>query len=161
MRMPVFEYESKIRAPFQEVWAFSRRVSGLQAITPDWLRLRVESVDNPESETTGDELAAGSRVHLSVKPFRVWPRQSWTSVILECKEGAGTATLKDEMVDGPFPRWIHTHRFLAECDATTVRDRVEYRLPGGPIGEAISPFGRLGLDPIFRYRHWKTRQLLE
>jgi ligand-binding SRPBCC domain-containing protein len=96
-----------------------------------------------------------------MRPFGVGPRQGWTSVIVEREEGDGSAHFVDEMEGGPFRHWRHTHRFFADGDETVVNDRVEYRLPLGPIGDAVGPLARIGLEPMFRYRHRKTKELLE
>jgi ligand-binding SRPBCC domain-containing protein len=67
---------------------------------------------------------------------------------------------RDEMRDGPFRRWIHTHSFFADGDETLIVDRVEYELPFGPLGRAVAPLARIGFEPMFRYRHRRTRELL-
>jgi ligand-binding SRPBCC domain-containing protein len=38
---------------------------------------------------------------------------------------------------------------------------VEYALPFGALGDAVGPLARVGLEPMFRYRHRRTRELLE
>jgi hypothetical protein len=38
---------------------------------------------------------------------------------------------------------------------------VEYELPGGALGRAVSPLGWVGFEPMFRGRHKKTKELLE
>lgn len=159
--MPVFERETRVAAPLDEVWSFYSRVSGLEALTPGWLGLRVEAVTGPDGEPDPDVLEEGSRVRLSVRPFGAGPRQSWTSVIVEREQRDGAAVFSDEMVEGPFDQWVHTHRFFADGPATVVRDRVEYRLPGGSLGDLAGPLARAGLEPMFRYRHRKTKELLE
>ncbi|MFB6171624.1 MAG: SRPBCC family protein [Haloarculaceae archaeon] len=159
--MAVFERETRVAAPFDEVWAFHSRVQGLEALTPGWLCMRVERVRGPEGERDPDVLEAGSEVTLSVQPFGVGPRQSWTSRIVERVEGEGSALFRDEMVAGPFRRWVHTHAFYEDDGWTRVRDRVEYALPGGEVGQTLSPLARVGLEPMFRYRHRRTHELLE
>lgn len=159
--MPIYERETRVAAPLAEVWSFYSRISGLEAVTPGWMGLQVESVTGPDGESDPDVLTEGSRVRLSVRPFGVGPRRPWTSVIVEREERDGAASFTDEMVEGPFPRWAHTHRFFADGRATVVRDRVEYRLPGGSVGDLVGPLARAGLDPMFRYRHRKTKELLE
>jgi ligand-binding SRPBCC domain-containing protein len=65
------------------------------------------------------------------------------------------------MREGPFPHWVHTHSFFADGDETLLRDRVEYRLPGGELGRRLGPVAYVGFEPMFRYRHRRTRDLLE
>jgi ligand-binding SRPBCC domain-containing protein len=62
---------------------------------------------------------------------------------------------------GPFERWVHTHRFFADDYETIISDRVEYRLPGGRLGNAASPVATVGFEPMFRFRHRKTKEILE
>ncbi|WP_135820092.1 SRPBCC family protein [Halostella litorea] len=159
--MSVYRRETRVAAPLSEVWEFHSRVSGLEALTPGFAGLRIEAVAGPDGERDPDVLEAGSRIRMSMQPFGVGPRQRWTSVITEREEGEGTATFRDAMEDGPFDRWVHTHRFFADGDETVVRDRVEYELPGGRLGEAAGPLAYVGFEPMFRYRHRETKRLLE
>jgi len=159
--MPVFQREVRVAAPFDEVWAFHSEISGLEALTPGWMNLEIESVTGPDGEPNPGVLEAGSRAESTMRPFGVGPRQGWTSVIVEREEGDGSAYFVDEMEGGPFRHWRHTHRFFDAGDETIVNDRVEYRLPLGPLGDAVGPLAVIGLDPMFRYRHRKTKELLE
>ena len=159
--MPTYRRRTRVDAPLEEVWSFHERVSGLEAVTPRFLHLRVEEVVGPDGESTPEVLEAGTRVRMSVRPFGVGPRRGWTSRILECEAGDEEATLVDRMEEGPFPAWRHVHRFRAVDGGTAVRDEVSYRLPGGALGRALSPFSRVGFEPVFRYRHRRTRALLE
>ncbi|MFB6122318.1 MAG: SRPBCC family protein [Haloferacaceae archaeon] len=159
--MAVYERRTRVSAPLDDVWDFHSRASGLEALTPDWMHMRVESVHGPDGDPGPPVLEAGSRICLSVQPFGVGPRQHWTSVITDRERADGTAYFRDEMAEGPFARWIHTHRFFADGDETVVSDRVEYRLPGGRFGRALSPLARVGFEPMFRHRHRQTRELLE
>jgi ligand-binding SRPBCC domain-containing protein len=83
------------------------------------------------------------------------------SVITDRERDGGTGMFRDVMESGPFAEGEHTHRFFADGDGTIVSDRVEYRLPGGPLGRAVSPLGRVGLVPMFFGRHRTTKKLLE
>jgi len=159
--MATYRRETRVAAPLSDVWAFHSRVSGLEALTPGFMNLRVEGVTGPDGEPDPEVLEAGSRIDMSMRPLGVGPRQTWTSVITECEEGDGSAMFRDRMEGGPFPEWVHTHRFFADGDGTLVVDSVEYRLPGGAVGELAGPLGRIGFEPMFRYRHRRTRELLE
>lgn len=161
--MPVYQRRTRVAAPLSEVWPFHSRLGGLTAITPAWMHMRVERVVGPEGEplTEGDELRPGTRLHISIRPFGVGPRQRWTSRIVERGESEGRAHFRDEMADGPFRRWHHTHQFFGDGDETVILDRVEYELPFGRLGAAVGPVARIGFEPMFRYRHRKTKELLE
>ena len=96
-----------------------------------------------------------------MRPFGVGPRQQWTSVITEREPGDGTAMFRDTMEGGPFAEWEHTHSFYADGDGTVIHDHVEYQLPFGPLGRTLGPLAVVGLEPMLRDRHGKTKTLLE
>jgi ligand-binding SRPBCC domain-containing protein len=157
--MPTYQREVRVRAPFAAVWKFHSRIEGLEALTPDWMRLRIEEVRGPNGATDADVLEAGTTVRASVRPFGVGPRQRWTSRIVRREAGDGSALFADVMDDGPFPEWRHTHAFYAISeDETLVRDRVEYELP--VVGGLLGPLGWLGFEPMFRERHRRTKEIL-
>ncbi|MFC4986386.1 MULTISPECIES: SRPBCC family protein [Saliphagus] len=161
--MATYERETRIRAPLERVWEFHSRVSGLETLTPAWMELRVESVIGPDGEREPAVLDVGSEITLSIRPGGVGPRQHWTSVITEREREDGVAYFRDEMVDGPFDRWVHTHSFFADGRETVCRDRVEYELPSllGPLGERCPSVTGLGFEPMFRGRHAKAKAVLE
>lgn len=158
--MARYERASLLDAPLDDVWAFHSRVEGLTAVTPDWMGMQVESVVGPDGEADPEVLAAGSEVTLSVRPFGVGPRQSWTSRIVERERTDDEAFFVDRMVNGPFARWEHTHRFTPTEGGTRLHDRVDWALPGGPLGRLAAHVGVVGLAPMFRHRHRATRSLL-
>jgi ligand-binding SRPBCC domain-containing protein len=159
--MSVYERETRIHVPFEEVWDFHSRAEGLEALTPSFMNLRVERILGPSDERDPDQLEEGSRIDATVRPFGVGPRQGWTSAIVEREEHDSAAVFVDEMKDGPFPSWQHTHSFYADGPETLIRDHVEYELPFGSLGRIASQFGSVGFEPMFRYRHWKTGRVLE
>jgi len=160
--MPVFEREVRVSAPLDDVWEFHATADGLVALTPDWMHLRVEETRGPDGEPDPAELTAGSVVVSSIQPFGVGPRQEWVSEIVAREEREHDAMFRDVMREGPFPEWEHTHQFRAAGDfATIVHDRVEYELPGGRLGKLAGPLGFIGMEPMFRFRHRKTRELLD
>jgi ligand-binding SRPBCC domain-containing protein len=159
--MPTFTYESRVDAPLDEVWEFHSTTDGLVGLTPGWMNLVVEGTRGPDGDPDPDELVEGSEVDVSLKPLGVFPRVTWRSVILERDRDDGRAYFVDGMEDGPFKRWKHTHEFEADGDGTVVRDTVEYSLPLWMLGRAGSPAFRLNARFMFRYRHRRTRELLE
>ncbi|MFB6191781.1 MAG: SRPBCC family protein [Haloarculaceae archaeon] len=160
--MATYSRETRVAAPLSEVWEFHSRVSGLVDLTPGFLNLEIERIVGPDGETLPEAsvLETGTRIESSVRPFGIGPRQEWTSVIVEREEGEGSAHFVDTMAEGPFPEWRHTHRFFGADGETVVSDRIEYRLPGGELGEFASRFAAVGFEPMFRYRHRRTRELL-
>jgi len=159
--VPEYERRTRLSAPLDDVWAFHSTADGLEALTPDWVGLRVERTLGPDGEDDPEVLEAGSELVLSVRPLGVGRRRYLTSVIVDRERTGGTASFTDEMVDGPFDRWLHTHSFYADGDGTVLRDRIEYELPLGGLGDAVAPLGWLGFEPMFRDRHRRTREHLE
>jgi len=159
--MPVYERSVRVRAPFEEVWKFHSTEQGLVELTPNWMNIRIDAARGPDGELDPDVLEAGSVVESSVRPFGVGPRQAWISDIVARERTDGSAYFRDTMSDGPFAEWEHTHLFYADGNDTIVRDHVEYQLPLGEVGRVLGPLAVVGLDPMFRYRHRRTRKLLE
>jgi ligand-binding SRPBCC domain-containing protein len=159
--MATYTRETRVQAPLEAVWEFHSTIDGLEALTPGFMHLEVESVTGPEGGADPAVLETGSRIELSMQPFGVLPRQEWTSVITERSADDDAAMFRDVMEGGPFPAWEHTHEFYADDGATRVIDTVEYRLPGGRLGGAVSPLGWVGFEPMFLGRHRKTKQVLE
>ncbi|AFZ73948.1 SRPBCC family protein [Natronobacterium gregoryi] len=159
--MPTYERRTTVQASLEDVWDFHSRTAGLEELTPDWMHLRIEAVMGSDGEADPDVLEEEAEVAMSIRPFGVGPRQHWTSVITDRDRDDGTAYFRDEMVHGPFDRWVHTHAFYADGDQTVLRDRVEYDLPLGPLGDAASPFSSLGFEAMFRDRHRRTKERLE
>jgi ligand-binding SRPBCC domain-containing protein len=159
--MDTYERSVEVHASLDDVWDFHSTESGLVALTPDWMGLRVEAVRGPDGEPDPAVLEAGSEIRASVQPFGLGPRQTWTSKITERERADGTAYFKDVMDDGPFAFWEHTHQFYADGDDTIIRDSIQYELPLGAIGRAVGPVAVIGFEPMFRYRHKQTRDILE
>ncbi|QSG14737.1 SRPBCC family protein [Halapricum desulfuricans] len=159
--MATYKRSVRVEAPFEEVWEFHATGDGLVALTPGWMHLQIEAERGPDGESDPDTLEAGSTVVSTIQPFGVGPRQRWVSEIVARERKDDYAMFRDEMAEGPFPHWVHTHSFYRDGSATLVRDFVEYDLPGGPVGRVGSPLAWVGLEPMFRYRHRKTKELLE
>lgn len=158
--MPTYRRRTRVDAPLDAVWDFHSRIEGLEALTPGWANLRVEAVRGPDGEDDPEILETGTRIRLSVRPFGVGPRQQVVSVISAREREDGSAYFRDVMDDGPLAEWEHTHSFFADGDGTVLEDRVVYEFPTAP-GRAVSPLARVGFEPLFRYRHRRTRELLE
>jgi ligand-binding SRPBCC domain-containing protein len=158
-----YERSVRVRAPFEAVWDFHSGIDGLEALTPGWMHLRVEAIEGPDGERLGEDadLVPDTDIHMSMQPGGVGPRQRWTSRITARERYAGAAYFRDVMRDGPFPHWEHTHLFYRDGDGTVVRDVLEYALPLGALGRHLGPLGVVGFEPMFRYRHRRTKALLE
>lgn len=157
--MATYEREMYVDASFEDVWEFHSQVSGLEALTPGWMGLSIRAVRGPDGEPDPERLEAGAEIDMAIYPLGgPIATQSWTSVITERSDSEERGLFKDEMRGGPFARWTHVHQFRREGEGTRLRDTVHYELP--KIGR-ISPLAVVGFEPMFRYRHRKTKELLE
>jgi hypothetical protein len=60
----------------------------------------------------------------------------------------------DIQLTGPYRRWHHRHDFADAPNGTTMRDRVEYELPFGPVGTLTQAlFVRRAIEQIFTHRN--------
>ena len=159
--MATYTRRTRVAAPLSEVWAFHSRVEGLETLTPGFMNLDIEAVRGPDGESDPELLETGSEIQMSLRPLDVGPRQRWVSRITERQEEENRAWFSDEMHDGPFPHWVHTHTFLADGDETVIEDSVEYELPLGPLSGVLGPLGVVGFEPMFRDRHKRTREYFE
>lgn len=159
--MATYERSARVAAPLAAVWEFHSTERGLVELTPDWMHLQVESVRGPDGDPDPDVLETGSTLSVSVRPFGVAPRQSWVSEIVAREQNGTSAYFRDVMSEGSFEHWEHTHSFFADGEETVVRDSISYQFPLGQVGDAAGPLAVVGFEPMFRYRHRRTKQLLE
>ncbi len=159
--MANFNRDIFINVPFPRVWEFYSTIEGLKAITPNWMNLCVESIVGPENSNNIEILKEDSKLKLSIKPFDIGFKQNWTSIILERKRKNNTAFFKDKMEDGPFKKWIHTHKFTKAKDRTLISDHIEFKLFNNKLNKITIPFVYSVLYILFRWRHKQTKKLLE
>lgn len=158
--MSTYERGVTVTAPFEDVWTFHSTTDGLQALTPSWMNLRIEEIRGPDGERNPEIMESGATAKASVRPMGLGPRMEMTTTIVERERNGDAGSFVDEMAGGPFAEWRHTHRFRAVGEQTHIHDHVESRLAGGAAGRLADRFAVLGLDPMFRYRHRRTKALL-
>jgi len=150
-RAPATEFEllrtQILPAPPDQVFAFFTEPRNLEAITPPWLRFRI--VEAP------GRLERGSTLRYRLRLFGL--PVGWRTEIAEV---VAPRSFTDVQVAGPYPLWIHTHRFLPVPDGTEVFDHVRYRVPGGPLARHVQrAFVGPWLDEIFDYRRERLEEL--
>ncbi len=137
--------ELEDRTP-EEVFAWHERPGALERLTPPWADVRVE-------ERRGG-IEDGGRVTLRVR----WGPASlrW---VLRHRDFEHGRQFCDEQIEGPFRRWVHTHRFLPrDGGGTIVEDEVDVELPLGPARAALEPATlRSELARLFAFRHQRLR----
>jgi ligand-binding SRPBCC domain-containing protein len=132
-----------------EVFAFFSDAHNLEAITPAFLRFRI-ATPGPIPMAPGTVI--DYRLSLFGMPF------GWRSVIERYEP---EERFVDVQVKGPYETWRHLHEFSDAPGGTLVRDRVEYELPLGPLGQAARAlFVRRVLERIFDHRARAIAELL-
>ena len=149
MRDEIFERSVVLPASAAAAFAWHERPGALQALTPPWESVRVESV------TRG--IRDGSRVVLRARVGLVW-----TTWRMEHYGYVAGREFNDRMLAGPFSKWEHRHFFEDSADGTSVlRDTIRYRLPFGILGKIFAgALVRRKLEKMFAYRHEVTRRAL-
>jgi ligand-binding SRPBCC domain-containing protein len=134
--------DQAVNLPQAQVFDFFATAANLARITP--ARLGFEFLE-PPPEHLGVGADVRYRIRLNGVPV------NWTSRIIEWDPPRRFADLQ---VKGPYHHWTHTHIFDADGDSRTIiRDRVEYEVPLGPLGEvARLLFVDRQLKAIFDFR---------
>ena len=142
------ERSQLIPRPQPEVFAFFADAANLERLTPDFLRFRIET-------PLPIEMRAGARIDyrlsLGALPVRWRTRiSSWEPPL----------RFSDDQERGPYALWHHVHEFEAVGDQTRMRDRVDYRLPFGPLGALAHVLSvRRTLERIFDHRRRVIEEL--
>lgn len=139
--MEIFEKRSRFNAPAEVVFNWHLRDGAFERLNPPWAPAQVVS-------RTGG-IADGGRVELQVPvgPFH----QTWES---EHRGFIPGVQFQDVQIRGPFAACVHTHRVEPDgAGASSLIDRLEYRLPWGPLGVLGRPYVRAKLNCMFHYRH--------
>ena len=146
-----FLYRSRMEAPAEAVYGWYAQPDALERLTPPWEHAEV-------IERTGGIEQIGSRVVLRVRIGAL--SRLWVSEHTQCEPGR---MFRDVQLSGPFARWEHRHRFIADGPAACwLEDRIEYELPFGFLGRLVAGrFVRRKLERLFAYRHRITAEALK
>lgn len=149
-RVHELERSQSVERSLEEAFAFYGDALNLEAITPPWLAFEVTTAA-PLAMAPGTRIDYRLRLH--GLPVRWQTRiEAWEP----------PRRFVDVQVKGPYALWEHTHSFeRTATGTTTIRDRVRYSLPLGPIGElAHRLFVRRDLERIFDFRRAAVAQRL-
>lgn len=124
--------------PPAEVFQFFADATNLEAITPPWLHFHVLT-PRPIDMRAGQLIDYKLRLH-HIPIF-------WRT---EIPVWEPPFRFIDRQIKGPYHLWVHEHTFEAQGAGTLVRDRVEYRVPGGRLIHRL--LVRRDLERIFTFR---------
>jgi ligand-binding SRPBCC domain-containing protein len=148
-RLHTIERSQVVRRPLDDVFAFFADAANLEVITPPFLRFRIVT-PTPVAMRRGAQI--DYRLSLHGAPVR------WRTLITRWEPGQSFVDLQ---LTGPFALWEHTHTFAEGAAGTTIRDRVRYRMPFGPIGTiAHRTLVARDLHKVFDYRRNAVAHLL-
>jgi ligand-binding SRPBCC domain-containing protein len=137
----VLEQRQFVGRPRSEVFAFFSRPENLEQLTPDFLRFKLLT---PSPVPMREGALIDYRITLGGIPMR------WRTQIAEYRP---EERFVDIQLKGPYEKWEHTHEFVEVDGGTEIRDRVEYVVGFGPLGEvARALFVGRTLERIFEHR---------
>ena len=136
-----FEQEQLVRRRRSEVFGFFADAANLERITPASLHFEIRS---PQPIA----MRSGATIHYQLSLFGLKFR--WCTLI---ESFDPESEFVDVQTKGPYRSWRHTHTFADAPGGTLVRDRVEYEIPWGPLGELANRlFVARQLRRIFDFR---------
>jgi ligand-binding SRPBCC domain-containing protein len=146
--MPRFETTLTLTRSVEDVFEFFRRPAKLIQANPPELNLEV--LEAPEV------LQQGSRIVIQAWRFGISQRLESEVTILEAN-----ALIIDELRQGPFRKWVQTHRFAKAAPGTLVTFQIDYEPPGGLLGLMVNATAiDAELRSVFAYRKPKLQELL-
>lgn len=148
-----FRHSFAVDADIDRVWDFYTDINHLKVITPPQLRLEIV-----RTTAAGNRLDEGAEVWLSARYAAI--RARWHSKITFARK----YVYVDEMLEGLFPYWRHTHTFEKEegdTKTTIVKDEVEFEMPYGVFGKLVlEGYAMSQLEKIFAHRKEATIRAL-
>lgn len=142
-------YETVVRAPVTDVFAFYSNIANLRRITPPNIKLEIVEIVGNMREGTRITVRTG-------RWFVVW---EWR---LRIAEFVPNRRFVDVQEEGPFARYEHLHEFLPHDGGTLLRDTLDFVLPYEPFSAPLRDWIlKPQLDRLFAFRHQETRRLLE
>jgi len=161
--MPIQTFETRLPASAEDLFAWHARTGAFERLAPPWQPIRLDR---------SAPLADGSVAHLRMKKGPFWFR--WTA---EHRDVVPNRGFVDVQTAGPFARWEHQHSFEPRgegphgegphsegpnsegpnSEGAVLRDRIEYALPGGAVGQALAGAQvERDIESTFAYRHETT-----
>jgi ligand-binding SRPBCC domain-containing protein len=145
--LKIFKHSFVVNAPIDKVWDFYTDLRHLEAITPKKIGLKI--IESDSNQITQGQIACLSGKLLT--------QITWKAEITLCKP----YTYVDEMSEGLFKHWKHTHIFhKINENQTRVIDKIEFELPCGFIGKLFERYAQDRLGKIFAYRQMATIKAL-
>ena len=135
--------------PLARVFQIFEDARNLERITPPWLNFQIL---NPDAI----RMRAGEEINYVIRWMGV--PMKWKTII---RAYDPPRMFVDEQAKGPYRLWHHEHTFEETAAGVVIRERVDYRLPFGLLGQAAHALLVKGqLLEIFRYRQAGVAKML-
>ena len=146
----VYIKRTKINVPVEMLFAWHARDGAISRLTPPWAPLKMIS-------RSGLGIQKGVKVAFRISIFKI--PMIWEAEHIDYQENK---VFKDRQVKGPFSRWEHTHRFIADGKENSImEDKLEFELPFGFLSWPFYGFARKEFERMFSYRHRVLKYDLE
>jgi ligand-binding SRPBCC domain-containing protein len=142
MKVRVLERTQIVPRPIEEAFRFFSDPRNLERLTPAFLQFKFLS---PPPET----VQAGSEIDYQIRLYGIPVHWRTRIELVDAPH-----KFVDVQEKGPYALWRHSHSFRdLGGGATEMKDRVEYAMPLGPLGEiAYHLFVARSLAQIFEFR---------
>ena len=146
--MPRFETAQTLARTIEEVFDFFRRPANILRISPPDLNLQI--LEAPEL------LELGSRIVLQARRWGIAQKLASKITAFEVN-----AHFVDELQEGPFRKWVQTHRFETVAEGTRLTYQVDFEPPGGILGMMLKASAiEKDLQVVCAFRAQKLQELL-
>jgi ligand-binding SRPBCC domain-containing protein len=146
--MPRFETAQTLARKIEEVFDFFRRPANILRISPPDLNLQI--LEAPEL------LELGSRIVLQARRWGIAQKLASKVTAFEVN-----ARFVDELQEGPFRKWVQTHRFETIPEGTRLTYQVDFEPPGGILGMMMKASAiERDLQAVSAFRAQKLQELL-
>lgn len=147
MRYQLYK-EQQLKCDIETAWSFFSSPFNLSEITPKDMRFVVKS------DLGKQPIYEGMEIDYTVSPLLGIPMK-WKTKITHVEFQKSFTDVQER---GPYKYWNHFHEFVANDKGVLIRDRVDYELPFGFLGNlAHKVFVKKRLEGVFNYRN----QILE
>ncbi len=145
MKSSEYVARTELDVSAEDLYGWHARPGAFERLAPPWQNLEVVRQEGGISD--------GSVLEFKVKQGPI--AMTWEAHHDQHVEGR---QFRDVQHRGPFSHWAHVHKFEdLGGGRSALDDRVEYRLPMGPLGKLFGGWAtRRFLDQMFDFRHRRT-----
>lgn len=147
--MQFVRFSTILHCSQRQAFDFHCDTTNLPRITPPWIDVSIKKLSLP--------LHVKSQIDLLIKRFGL--SQRW---LMEIELMRSPSIVVDKALESPFVYFRHEHAFdRISDDKTMMSDTIKFQLPLWPLSFFVLPWIKKDLEKMFRYRHEKTKHLLE